>query len=341
MNVRLIRTSLSIMMLLPLLAGFAGASQATQPETTVVSIWAGTDGRCEESGTGTGFFISSDGYILTAAHVVDRFQIGETAPAQWAPPQQTPRPLTAQIHQKPRTEEEKASTGDAALLKVREEGPFPWLSLGDSDRIAIGEESVTVIGFPEPQSLGCITPTVTSGQITARKPPGEVGPFEALQISVAPVRPGSSGSPVINAAGKVIGVLFAGTGIPGPGQDLPFYFAVPINLAKHAFLQPEILDIRFRREIPADGSKVIGTIIFRDIDGDINLASFEVVEAVDFEPFTFNPKEAPSFDQRDSTGHFSFYIFCRIPQRVTLRATLEDEAGNTSEPEEFTFECKS
>ena len=97
---------------------------------------------------------------------------------------------------------------------------------------------------------------------------------------------------------------------------------------------PEITAIEFRKTIPADGSKVFGTVRFKDADGDISLAKFDVVSAVDFAPFSFNPKV-----KGQTQGIFQFFVFSAIPQKVTLRVTLIDEAGNKSKAEDFSFEA--
>lgn len=52
---------------------------------------------------------------------------------------------------------------------------------------------------------------------------------------------------------------------------------------------PIILGVDFSKEIPADGNKFLGTVRFRDTDGDIVLAKFEVVQARLFSPFEFDP----------------------------------------------------
>jgi DNA-binding beta-propeller fold protein YncE len=99
-------------------------------------------------------------------------------------------------------------------------------------------------------------------------------------------------------------------------------------------LSPEILGVELWPAIPADGSKTFGAVRFRDADGDIVQARFDVVEAVDFAPFSFNPKV-----KGQTSESFPFFVFSRVPQKVRLRLTLLDEAGNQSLPVEFGFEA--
>lgn len=97
---------------------------------------------------------------------------------------------------------------------------------------------------------------------------------------------------------------------------------------------PEIVRIEFPEEILLDDSPGEGKISFKDPDGDIIWAGFEVVEG-DFSPFGFNPGVK---GQRQ--GSFKFFISTTIAQWVKLKATLWDEAGNKSEPREFSFLVK-
>ena len=97
---------------------------------------------------------------------------------------------------------------------------------------------------------------------------------------------------------------------------------------------PEILSIQFPKEIPADGSEAHGTVTFQDPNGDIVDVRFEVVQAVLFEPFHFDPEV-----QKQKKGEFSFYLFTVIPQEITLRVILVDEAGQESQPAEFHFQA--
>lgn len=96
--------------------------------------------------------------------------------------------------------------------------------------------------------------------------------------------------------------------------------------------RPEILAIEFPERIAADGSEVIGTVRFRDREGDIVLAEFKVIEAQAFEPFSFDPGV---MGQKE--GSFPFAVFSLLPQRVTLELTLVDRLGHRSQPKRFSF----
>jgi hypothetical protein len=98
---------------------------------------------------------------------------------------------------------------DLALVRVEARG-LPSLSLGDSDAMRPGD-SVVAIGNP----LG-LEDTVSNGLVSARRKL-DVG-VEVLQIS-APIAPGSSGGPIFNERGEVIGVA---TAVLEQGQNLNF-----------------------------------------------------------------------------------------------------------------------
>jgi S1-C subfamily serine protease len=105
---------------------------------------------------------------------------------------------------------------DLAVLRVEAQG-VPVVALGDSDAVQVGER-VVAIGSP----MG-LQNTVSDGLVSAiREKAGQ----KVFQIT-APVSPGSSGGPLFNAKGQVIGITFASV---TEGQNLNF--AIPINDAK-------------------------------------------------------------------------------------------------------------
>jgi WD40 repeat protein len=98
---------------------------------------------------------------------------------------------------------------------------------------------------------------------------------------------------------------------------------------------PEIVFIDFPKQIPADGSKVSGFVGFKDPDGDLSRAEFTVVQAKDFQPFTLDLRTLRGTKE----GVFEFTLSTTTAQQVVLRVTLVDEAGNRSQPQEFSFEA--
>src|SRR6202167_2321836 len=120
---------------------------------------------------------------------------------------------------------------DVAVIKAHG-GNFQTVPLGDSDRLQVGEE---VVAIGSPLSLES---TVSNGIVSAiRTVEDEGGKF--LQITV-PISPGSSGGPLFNMSGKVVGITTSH--IKG-GENLNF--AIPINdvkpLLRSAFSKPRAL----------------------------------------------------------------------------------------------------
>lgn len=97
---------------------------------------------------------------------------------------------------------------------------------------------------------------------------------------------------------------------------------------------PQITFLSFPPQIQADGNPVSGFVGFKDPDGDLAKAEFIVIRAKDFQPFTLDLNVRGAKE-----GSFEFAISTTTPQSVTLRLTLIDEAGNRSQPREFSFEA--
>ena len=163
---------------------------------------------------GSGTIIHPAGYVLTNAHVIERADN-----------------ITARLADSRSFEAEVIavnSKSDAALLKLKGEGPFPTASLGTSGDIMVGE---TVIAVGNPFGL---ENTVTTGVVSARRAlmlgESEAG-RDLIQIS-APINPGNSGGPLLNINGQVIGV---NTMIKSDAQNLGF--AITIDRFKEELLQ--------------------------------------------------------------------------------------------------------
>lgn len=158
-------------------------------------------------GAGSGVIISSDGYIVTNNHVIDRAsRISVTT--------NDGRNFEAKVvGRDPQT--------DLAVLKVEAKGLRPAV-FGDSDKLVVGELAVA-IGNP----LGELGGTVTEGIISAlnRDIIIDGQTMNLLQTSAA-INPGNSGGGLFNSRGELIGIVTAkssGLGIEGIG------FAIPAN----------------------------------------------------------------------------------------------------------------
>jgi putative serine protease PepD len=184
---------------------------------SVVSIQTG-------EGSGSGVILSSDGQILTNAHVVasardGRLQVlfndGTTAEAEV---------LGAD------------TVSDIAVIQAEGRTDLTPAVLGDSDQIGVGGD-VVAIGSP----LG-LQGTVTTGVVSALNRPVNTGATEsgngftstvinAIQTDAA-INPGNSGGPLVNMSGEVVGINTAIAGVSQESGSVGLGFSIPINQAR-------------------------------------------------------------------------------------------------------------
>lgn len=198
-----------------------GKQQLTMPEVyaanvnSVVSINVSTTtnvfGRTTESAaSGSGFFITKDGYILTNYHVID----GATS---------------VKVTTYDGATYDAAIVGgdedyDIAVIKV-EGSDFQPVLLGDSGKLQIGE-AVAAVGNP----LGELTFSMSQGIVSCVNRAINVDgtPFNMIQVDCS-INPGNSGGPLFNEYGEVVGIVsakyssYASQSVEGLG------FAIPIN----------------------------------------------------------------------------------------------------------------
>ncbi|MHB1845838.1 MAG: trypsin-like peptidase domain-containing protein [Deltaproteobacteria bacterium] len=165
-------------------------------------------------GLGTGFIIRPEGYILTNSHVIEGAVHIEVAMGAGS----ALRHYVAHV-----VGQDEAT--DLAILKIETDRPLPCLSFGDSDRLEVAQW-VVAIGNP----FG-LSRTVTAGIVSQLgredvSPQGRHGYFDFIQTD-APINPGSSGGPLLDLHGHVIGIANA---VHSSGQGIAF--AIPINMAK-------------------------------------------------------------------------------------------------------------
>jgi putative serine protease PepD len=170
---------------------------------------------------GSGFVVSADGYVITNDHVVDgadntmtvSFSDGSTARA-------------SVVGRDPES--------DIAVIKVAKGGLIP-VTFGNSDSIAVGDP---VLAFGSPLAL---VNTVTAGIVSALDRPIEAGDpggttryYAAIQTDAA-VNQGNSGGPLVDTAGKVVGmnsVIRSVGGTDTEAGNIGLAFAIPINQAR-------------------------------------------------------------------------------------------------------------
>ncbi|MGD0236375.1 MAG: DegQ family serine endoprotease [Syntrophorhabdales bacterium] len=156
---------------------------------------------------GSGFIIDKEGYILTNNHVVEKA-------------------AAIKVRLKDGKEYDAKIIGrdsktDIAVIKISTKNGVSVATLGDSDKLEVGEW-VLAVGNP----FG-LEHTVTAGIVSAKGRVIGQGPYDDFIQTDASINPGNSGGPLFNLNGEVVGIntaiLSGGTGIG---------FAIPINLAK-------------------------------------------------------------------------------------------------------------
>ena len=164
---------------------------------------------------GSGAIISSDGYILTNNHVVENAD---------------------EIHIRFANHEEYEATvigldkmSDLALIKIEPKKPLPFVSLGDSAALRVGDW-VVAIGNP----FG-LEQTVTAGIVSAKGRALGGGAYGNFIQTDASINPGNSGGPLFNLDGEMVGIntaIFSRS-----GGNIGIGFAIPVNMAKNVMEQ--------------------------------------------------------------------------------------------------------
>ncbi len=188
------------------------------PSVVSISTRNGTEG-----GTGTGFVIRSDGYLLTNNHVVEGVVGGGSLRVSF----NNGKTVNGKIVG-------TDAAYDLAVIKVDLKN-LTALQFGDSDKVLVGD-SVIAIGSP----LG-LAGTVTSGIISAKDRAVTAGSgtsegsfINALQTDAA-INPGNSGGPLVDKSGAVIGVNSAIATLDSSSSQtgsIGLGFAIPINQAR-------------------------------------------------------------------------------------------------------------
>lgn len=168
-------------------------------------------------GSGSGFIVDPSGIVISNRHIVSEpknaYAVMTTDGKKYIAKILARDPLS-----------------DIAILKIEHDGALPFLSLGDSTHVELGDPVITV-----GNALGMFQNTVSKGIISglSRAITAQIDPYSPVQEihgliqTDAAINPGNSGGPLINKAGKVIGINVA---IIQGAQNIGF--ALPINALK-------------------------------------------------------------------------------------------------------------
>jgi len=160
-----------------------------------------------QNSLGSGFIIDEQGYILTNNHVIEK---ADKIKVLLSDEEEFDAEV---VGRDPKT--------DIALIKIESTKPLQPVTMGDSDKLQVGE---WVIAIGNPFGL---EHTVTAGIVSAKGRVIGSGPYDDFIQTDASINPGNSGGPLINMRGEVVGI---NTAIIAGGQGIGF--ATPINMAK-------------------------------------------------------------------------------------------------------------
>jgi Do/DeqQ family serine protease len=202
---------------------FVEASKASTGSVVFIKNFSGTDpsrysmfdyffgtGPTQQVSTGSGVIFSSDGYIITNNHVIDRAE-------------------TIEVIHKKRTYKAKLigtdKNTDLAVLKIEAKN-LPAIRRGSSRDLQIGE---WVLAVGNPFNL---TSTVTAGIVSAKERQinilGGDFPLESFIQTDAPINPGNSGGALVNSNGELVGINTAI--LSRTGSYTGYGFAVPVDI---------------------------------------------------------------------------------------------------------------
>lgn len=164
----------------------------------------------EHYALGSGFLLDGEGYIITNSHVIDRADKINVILSD-----------NSQHQAKVIGTDNKT---DLALIKIDTDKKLMPVNLGDSDKIRVGD---WILAIGNPFGLGG---SVTAGIVSAKSRDIESGPYDNFIQTDASINQGSSGGPMFNLDGEVIGInaaIFSTT-----GGNMGISFAIPVNNAK-------------------------------------------------------------------------------------------------------------
>lgn len=291
-------------------------------------------GRAPQSrGFGSGVIISEDGYIITNNHVIDDAGEIEVTLAD-------KRDYDAKlIGTDPNT--------DLALLKI-EEKQLPYVNMGNSDELRIGEW-VLAVGNPFAQGTPWdLTSTVTAGIVSAKGRNinilgGRSYGIESFIQTDAAVNPGNSGGALVNLKGELVGI---NTAIATPSRTFAGYsFAIPSSLVKkvindlkeYGIVQRALLGVQIT-DVTADFAETrdidqVGGVYIQEVNEnsaakEAGLKEGDIIVEIDGTDVN-STAELQELVARNSPGDRITVTYKRDNRRYTTEAVLRNLQGDT------------
>lgn len=283
-------------------------------------------------GGGSGFIVSPDGLVLTSCHIINDPKDEYTVILE--PDKKYPAKILA-----------RDQIDDIALLKIEGQG-FPFIKLGDSEKIELGQ-SVVAIGnalgeFHDTLSAGIISGL--SRIITAGSPFSmQAERLRGLIQTDAAINPGNSGGPLVDLDGKVIGI---NTAMVMGAQSIGF--AIPINYAKkildevkkYGKLRTPFLGVRYillskemseKNKLPVDyGAFVVrenlgeSAIVKGSAADKVGIKEFDIILEINKEKITIENPLAHILQKFKSEEEIDLKIL-REGQEIIVKVKLEEK----------------
>lgn len=274
---------------------------------------------------GTGFIVSSDGFIVTNKHVVGdttgKYQVVTLAGDKFA---------VSRIYRDP--------VNDIAILKIEAgASKLTPVEMGDSSKLQVGQ-MVVAIGTALGEFRNTVTKGVISGLgrgIQAGDPyQGYVEQLDDVIQTDAAINPGNSGGPLANSAGQVIGVNVA---VAESGQNIAF--AIPINVVRDSienfnktgqFSRP-FLGVRYRvidRATALMNDVPQGVYVQEVVSGSpaekAGIEDGDIITSIDGESVKDSQKELSMVIAKKKVGDSVRVVVWRDSQTLTFTAVLEE-----------------
>ncbi len=334
--------------IMPSVVGVASTFEFEQQQSFSMWGWNTTPQTQQLRGTGTGFIISDDGYIVTNAHVVYDvdYNAGEA--------------IEVSVLFSDETEHEASIVAydpdtDIAVLKVDETGLKPAV-LGDSDELRVGE-LVIAVGNP----LGFdLFGTFTSGIVSALNRKIDINEQKMFLIQTdAAINSGNSGGPLLNSCGQVIGINSAKMSSSYSSNRASvegLCFAIPMKEAK--VIIDDLINYRYVTGRPQIGINTndiseaqsryfdipVGVLVRTVHAGSAaDIAGIEVGDVIidiEGEPVT-TAQELNEIKNQHKAGDTITLTICRNDKDIKVKLTLQEKKGiNGKQATAFTDDSK-